>query len=194
MRPILDHPNVTLLVDAEVLKLETDASGRTVTGVSCLARWRIRDLHRRHRRRVGRSGEHRQAAAGLGERASPERSGQRVRPGRSQLHVPQQQSGGRAVEESPTTRSSRRRSASTTSTSARTTTSIPMGNIQMVGKSNAEAMKGEEPAPHQARPPLDAGRRRPAMPSTSGSPPRICRSPTTGSRWRTTATSGWRTR
>ena len=33
MRPLLDAPNVTLLVEAEVVKLETDATGRTVTGV-----------------------------------------------------------------------------------------------------------------------------------------------------------------
>jgi choline dehydrogenase-like flavoprotein len=33
VRPILDLPNVTLLLDAEVTKLETDAAGSTVTGV-----------------------------------------------------------------------------------------------------------------------------------------------------------------
>ena len=33
VRPILDHPNVTLLVNAEVERLETDPTGRTVTGV-----------------------------------------------------------------------------------------------------------------------------------------------------------------
>ena len=33
VRPIMDQPNVDLLVGAEVLRLETDASGRTVTGV-----------------------------------------------------------------------------------------------------------------------------------------------------------------
>ena len=33
MRPILDQPNVTLLVNAEVTRLETDPGGRTVTGV-----------------------------------------------------------------------------------------------------------------------------------------------------------------
>ena len=37
VRPLLDLPNVTLLVDAEVLQLETDATGRTVTGSSCRA-------------------------------------------------------------------------------------------------------------------------------------------------------------
>ncbi len=33
VRPVLDLPNVTLLVGAEVVKLETDPTGRTVTGV-----------------------------------------------------------------------------------------------------------------------------------------------------------------
>ena len=33
MRPVLDRPNVTLLVNAEVQRLETDASGATVTSV-----------------------------------------------------------------------------------------------------------------------------------------------------------------
>ena len=33
VRPILDMPNITLLLNAEVTRLETDPSGRTVTGV-----------------------------------------------------------------------------------------------------------------------------------------------------------------
>jgi choline dehydrogenase-like flavoprotein len=33
VRPALEHPNVTLLTNARALKLETDESGRTVTGV-----------------------------------------------------------------------------------------------------------------------------------------------------------------
>ena len=33
VRPILDMPNITLLLNAEVTRLETDQSGRTVTGV-----------------------------------------------------------------------------------------------------------------------------------------------------------------
>src|SRR5205814_7582763 len=33
VRPALESPNVTLLVNAEVVRLETDPSGRTVTGV-----------------------------------------------------------------------------------------------------------------------------------------------------------------
>jgi choline dehydrogenase-like flavoprotein len=33
VRPALEHPNVTLLTGAEAIRLETDATGRTVTGV-----------------------------------------------------------------------------------------------------------------------------------------------------------------
>jgi choline dehydrogenase-like flavoprotein len=33
VRPALEHPNVTLLPNAEVIRLETSASGREVTGV-----------------------------------------------------------------------------------------------------------------------------------------------------------------
>ena len=33
VRPILDQPNVTLVTEAEVVRLETDPSGRSVTGV-----------------------------------------------------------------------------------------------------------------------------------------------------------------
>ena len=46
----------------------------------------------------------------LGERPPPERARQRLRPGRPQLHVPQQQGGRRAREGARTTPSSRRRS------------------------------------------------------------------------------------
>ena len=33
VRPVLDQPNVTLMVNSEVVRLQTDPSGRTVTGV-----------------------------------------------------------------------------------------------------------------------------------------------------------------
>ena len=64
----------------------------------------------------------RPAAARLGERQAPERPRQRLRPGRSQLHVPQQPGGAGALRRR-TRPSSRRPSASTTSTSAATTSS-----------------------------------------------------------------------
>jgi hypothetical protein len=62
------------------------------------ARRRYGDLRGRSRRRRLRRGEHGQAAAVVGERQAPERARQRLRPGRAQLHVPQQPSRARAVE------------------------------------------------------------------------------------------------
>ncbi len=76
VRPVLDLPNVTLLVDAEVVRLETDATGRAVTDVV-----------------VNRDG-----VAGVRERQAPERSRERFGRGRTKLHVPQQQSRCRAGE------------------------------------------------------------------------------------------------
>ena len=49
--PILGMPNVTLLVNAEVVKLETDPTGRTVTGVVVDRDGDARDVRGRHRRR-----------------------------------------------------------------------------------------------------------------------------------------------
>jgi choline dehydrogenase-like flavoprotein len=40
MRPALASPNVSLLTRAEVRRLVTDASGRSVTGGGAAARWR----------------------------------------------------------------------------------------------------------------------------------------------------------
>ena len=50
-------------------------------------------LHRRHRGCLRRRGQQRQDAAQLGQRRPPDRAGERVGPGRAQLHVPQLQGG-----------------------------------------------------------------------------------------------------
>ena len=115
-------PNVTLLVDAEVVRLETDGTGRTVTGVVVVPRRPARGVRGRHRRRVGRGVELGQAAAALGQRP-PSRTAWPTAPIRS---------GGTTCSttarpsspwpRSRTTPSSRRRSGSTTSTSAPPTT------------------------------------------------------------------------
>ena len=44
----------------------------------------------------------------------------------------------------------------------------PLGNIQMLGKSNAEAMRGEEPQADQAGPAVEPGPRWPRTRWTSG--------------------------
>ena len=71
VRPLLDAPNVTLLVGAEVLRLETDPTGRHRHRRGRVAGGRRGGLRRRHRRRVGRRVEQRQAAAALGHRRHP---------------------------------------------------------------------------------------------------------------------------
>ena len=91
VRPLLDRPNVTLLTGAEVTRLETDGSGRTVTGVVVSRNGEPRGLPRRHRGRVRRRRQQRQDPAQLGQRRPPRRPGERLRPGGTQLHVPQLQ-------------------------------------------------------------------------------------------------------
>ena len=64
---------------------------------------------------------------------------------------------------------------------------FPLGNIQMVGKSQAPMFRGENTIAKLA--PLFTLESWPARASTSGSAPRICPGPRTGSRWRATAAS-----
>ena len=90
VRPALEHANVTLLTNAEAVALNTDAGGDGGDGGRGRARRRAGDLLSRHRRGLLRRGQLRQAAARLRHRQASERPGERLRPGRPQLHVPQQ--------------------------------------------------------------------------------------------------------
>ena len=58
----------------------------------------------------------------------------------------------------------------------------PLGNIQMVGKSQAPMFRGEKPGETKLRPDWTLENDRRTMRWTSGSRPRICRSRRTGSR------------
>ncbi len=95
VRPLLDLPNVSLLVNAEVVKLETDSTGRSVTGVVVERDGATRGLLGRHRGRLRGGVQQRQGPLAVGQRPPPQRPGQRVGPGGPQLHVPQLQGGGR---------------------------------------------------------------------------------------------------
>ncbi len=86
--PALEHPNVTLLTNAKVVKLETNDGRYGRHRGRRRARRRRGAVRRRRRRRRVRRGQHGQAAPGVGERQAPERPRQRLRPGRPQLHVP----------------------------------------------------------------------------------------------------------
>ena len=90
VRPALEHPNVTLLTDARVVKLETNAAGTEVTGVVVERDGQEETFSGGARRRLLRRGELGEAPARVGERRPSERPRERLRPGRAQLHVPRQ--------------------------------------------------------------------------------------------------------
>ncbi len=145
VRPLLDRPNVTLVTGAEVTRLETDASGP----------------HGHRGRRLPRTASGRSTPATSwssppGRPTAPRSCSTRpMTTTRTAWRTGRTRSGATTCSttarrswpwpRSPTTRSSRRRWGSTTSTSATKDYAYPMGNIQMIGKSNAEAMRGEKP-------------------------------------------------
>ena len=152
MRPLLDQPNVTLLVNAEVVRLETDPGGRTVTGVvverdgkperysadvvavcagaSNSAKILLRSANDRHPNglangsdQVGRNYMFHNCKAVAALGKEPNATVFQKTLGINDFYL--------AGDNQP----------------------WPLGNIQMIGKSNAGAMKGEEPkltmlAPH----------------------------------------------
>ena len=116
VRPLLESPNVTLLVNAEVVTLETDPAGRAVAGV-VVQRDGQREVYQGDLVVVaGRGGQQRQAPLELGQRRPPGGAGQRVGPGRSELHVPQLQGRGRPGQRAQSDQVPKDPRASTTST------------------------------------------------------------------------------
>jgi choline dehydrogenase-like flavoprotein len=152
VRPSLDRPNVTLLVDAAVTKLETDESGRRVTNVV-----------------VQRGGnEERYSADIVAVAAGAANSAKILLASANDKHPNGLANGSDQVGRNYMFHNSK---AVVSLCKERNDTIFqktlalndfylgaddfqwPVGNIQMVGKSNAEAMKGEEPkltklAPH----------------------------------------------
>jgi choline dehydrogenase-like flavoprotein len=152
VRPILDDPNVTLLVDAEATKLETDASGRSVTGVV-----------------VSRAGSNETYEADVVVVAAGASNSAKILLASANEHHPNGLANGSdQVGRNYMFHNSKAVVAlakERNDTVFQKTLGLndfyfgaddyqwPVGNIQMVGKSNAEAMKGEEPkltklAPH----------------------------------------------
>ena len=191
VRPLLGRPNVTLLTGAEVTRLETDAPGRTVTGV-VVSRDGEREVYR---------GDIVVVSAGRGQqRQDPAQLGQRQAPhgwptGRTRWAATTCSTTARPSwrwPRSPTTRSSRRRWGSTTSTSPPRTT-VPDGQhpddrqVQRRGHARRKAQA------HHGSPPSGPCPTWPSTRWTSGSPPRTCRCRRTGSPPTPTATSTWPT-
>jgi choline dehydrogenase-like flavoprotein len=152
VRPVLDLPNVTLLVGAEVVKLETDDGGTTVTGVV-----------------VSRDGDREVYQADIvALAAGASNSAKLLLNSANDAHPNGLANGSDQVGRNYMFHNSKAvvaLSKEANDTVFQKTLAIndfyfgapdydwPVGTIQMVGKSNAEAMKGEEPkltmlAPH----------------------------------------------
>jgi len=152
VRPILDLPNVTLLVEAEVTRLETDASGRTVTRVL-----------------VSRGGQDETYEADVVVlSAGASNSAKVLLQSATEQHPSGLANGSDQVGRNYMFHNCKAivaLSRELNETTFQKTMAIndfyfawddfewPAGNIQMIGKSNAYAMKGEEPnltklAPH----------------------------------------------
>ncbi|HYA52796.1 MAG TPA: GMC family oxidoreductase, partial [Streptosporangiaceae bacterium] len=144
VRPVLDRDNVTLVCDAEVTKLETDPTGRTVTGVV-----------------VSRGGEQEVYTGDIVViSAGAANSAKILLNSANDAHPHGLANGSDQVGRNYMFHNSKAISAVSTEpndTVYQKTLGLndfyhptkdyqyPMGNIQMVGKSNAEAMRGEKP-------------------------------------------------
>ena len=182
VRPALEHPNVTLLTNAKAVRLETNAAGTAVTEVV-----------------VERDGEHESAIAadivvvscgaansaklllasasdkhpnGLANGSDQVGRNYMFHNSQAVLALSQRGEPDRLPEDARPQRLLLRQP---------TTSSTRSGNIQMVGKSQAPMFRGEKPLRDEARAGVDARARSPATRSTSGSRPRTCRGPRTGS-------------
>ena len=189
VRPALEHPNVTLLTNAQAVRLETNDAGTAVTGVV-----------------VERDGAQRDATRPTSS------SSRAARPTAPSCCSPRPATPIRTGWPTAPTRSG----ATTCSTTAPAVLALskepnptvfqktlglndfyfgtddfdyPLGNIQMVGKSSGRDVPRREAGRDEARARVDARGGRRATPSTSGCRPRTCRCPRTGSRCATTAAS-----
>jgi choline dehydrogenase-like flavoprotein len=152
VRPLLMAPNVTLLVQAEVVKLETDDSGRTVTGVV---------VERRGQREVysadvvvvsaGASNSAKLLLRSANERHPNGLANGSDQVGRNYMFHNSKAVVALAKEKNDTV--FQKTLGLNDFYLGGTDDGFPLGNIQMVGKSCGWAMKGEEPkltllAPH----------------------------------------------
>ena len=156
VRPAIEHENVTLLRNAEARGADARTRRATpsprcsssataqqetysadIVVVSCgaanSAKLLLASANERHPRGL---------ANGIG-------------PGRAQLHVPQQRRRARALARAEPDGLPEDARASTTSTSRARTSTYPLGNIQMVGKSQAPMFRGEKPLETKLAPGLE---------------------------------------
>ena len=152
IRPILDLPNVTLLVDTEVVRLETDASGRSIVGVVA-SRGGSTETFRGDIVVVsaGAANSAKLLLASANERHPNGLANGSDQVGRNYMF--HNCKAAVALAEQPNDTLYQKTLGINDFYFGSGDFEFPLGNIQMVGKSNAEAMKGEEPhltklAPH----------------------------------------------
>jgi choline dehydrogenase-like flavoprotein len=152
VRPALASPNVTLVVNAEVVKLETDPSGRTVTGV-VVARDGMQETYQSDvvALSAGASNSAKILLASANDAHPNGLANGSDQVGRNDM-VPTRKAVV-ALSKEPNDSVFQKTLAINDFYFGTEDYDWPVGQIQMVGKSNAEAMKGEEPkltklAPH----------------------------------------------
>ena len=187
VRPALEHPNVTLLTNAKAVKLETNAAGTAVTGV----------VVERDGETETFAGDLVVVACGAANTAklllvsANDKHPNGLANGSDQVGRNYMFHDSAAVlalsrEENPTVY--QKTLGLNDFYFGSDDFDYPLGNIQMVGKSQAPMFRGEKPARRSSR---RSGRSSgsPATRSTSGSRPRTCRGPRTGSPSTATASS-----
>jgi choline dehydrogenase-like flavoprotein len=152
VRPVLDQPNVTLLVDAEVTRLETDPSGRTVTEV-VVTRGGQQEVYRADIVVVsaGAANSAKLLLASASDQHPRGLANGSYQVGRNYMF--HNCKAVVALAKEPNETVFQKTVGVNDFYLAGPDQEWPLGNIQMIGKSNAEAMKGEEPhltklAPH----------------------------------------------
>jgi choline dehydrogenase-like flavoprotein len=144
VRPVMDRPNVTLIRGAEVTRLETDPSGRTVTGV-VVSRDGEREVY---------TGDIVVVSAGAANSAkillnsATDKHPHGLANGSDQVGRNYMFHNCKAVvalSKEPNDTVFQKTLGINDFYFATKDYAYPMGNIQMIGKSNAEAMRGEKP-------------------------------------------------
>jgi choline dehydrogenase-like flavoprotein len=144
VRPILDNPNVTLLVEAEVTKLETDPTGRTVTSV-VVERGGQREVYEADIVALS-AGAANSAKVLLGSPNDTHANG--LANGSDQVgrnYMFHNCKAAVALAKEPNETVFQKTLGVNDFYFGVDDYEYPVGNLQMVGKSNASAMKGEEP-------------------------------------------------
>jgi choline dehydrogenase-like flavoprotein len=192
VRPALEHPNVTLLTDAEAVRLDTNAAGTAVTGV-VVDHAGVRDTFAGDLVVVscGAANSAKLLLASANDKHPDGLANGSDMVGRNYMFHNSQAVLALSREPNPTV--FQKTLGVNDFYFGTDDFDYPMGNIQMIGKSQADMSRARSRWRPGSRPASRCGTSRPTR-STSGSRPRTCRCPRTGSPWSATGTSSSATR